>query len=169
MDWIKTICASLIIAISITAVIQPTIVSGQSMYPTLENKDYLIVNKLAYNRELPNRGDIIVFKTSLIDDERNEKKNLVKRIIALPGDHLVIEDNEVYINEKLLKEDYLTGVYTYGDIDMIVPANEIFTMGDNRENSDDSRKDYIGTISLDDIVGEVVLRAYPFNNMGKVK
>lgn len=169
IDWIKTICISGVIAVGITLIAQPTIVNGQSMYPTLENKDYLIVNKLAYNNKVPKRGDIIVFKTELIDNETSKKKNLVKRVIALPGEHLVIKDNHVYINDKYLSEDYINNVYTSGDIDIIVPDNHVFTMGDNREDSDDSRKSYIGTIPLDNIVGKVAVRAYPFDKIGNVK
>lgn len=169
IDWIKTICMAGAIAMAITLVAQPTVVSGQSMYPTLENKDYLIVNKLSYNKDTPERGDVIVFKTELIDNKTNEKKNLVKRVIALPGEHLIIKDSNVYINGELLNEEYLSDVHTDGNIDIVVPDNQVFTMGDNREYSDDSRKSYIGTIELDDIVGKVALRAFPFDKIGSVE
>lgn len=72
LEWIKTISFSLILVIGITFMVQPTIVNGQSMYPTLENKDYLFVNKLAYKVESPKRGDIIVFNTELIDKKSNK-------------------------------------------------------------------------------------------------
>lgn len=168
-EWFKTICASLVIAFGVTLFVQPTIVSGQSMYPTLEDKDYLLINKLSYNKEIPNRGDILVFKSGLIDNKTSHKKNLVKRVIALPGEHILIKNNEVYINGKYLSEDYLNDVYTDGDIDIVVPNNHVFTMGDNRPNSGDSRDSKIGTVPLDDIIGKVALRAYPFNKFGKIK
>lgn len=169
IDWIRTICISGAIAICINIVAQPTMVSGQSMYPTLKNNDYLFINRLAYKSHMPQRGDVIVFKADLSGNNSSPKKNLVKRVIALPGEHLIIKDNNVYINGKHLEEDYLVDVYTDGDIDIIVPDNHIFAMGDNRENSDDSRQSYIGAISLDDVVGEVFIRIFPFDKIGQVK
>lgn len=169
IQYIKTICIAGIIAIGINLVVKPTIVSGESMYPTLENKDYLIINRLSYKNDIPERGDIIVFKTELIDNESNKKKNLVKRVIGLPGEHLVIKDSKVYIDGNYLEEEYLNNIYTEGDIDIIIPDNHVFTMGDNRENSDDSRKSYIGTISLEDILGKAFVRMYPFNKVGQIE
>ena len=169
IQWIKSICISGAIAIGINLVVQPTIVSGQSMYPTLENKDYLMVNKVAYKSGIPERGDIIVFKTELIDSKSKNKKNLVKRVIGLPDEHLIIKNNKVYIDGKHLEEDYLIDAYTDGDIDIIIPSNHIFVMGDNRENSDDSRKAYIGNISLEDIIGKVFVRMHPFNKGGQIE
>ena len=90
------------------------------MYPTLKDNDYLFINKLTYEVEGPKRGDIIVFKTELIDDKSSKKKSLVKRVIALPGEHIVIKNSEVYIDDELLNESYIKGVYTSGDIDIIV-------------------------------------------------
>lgn len=168
IDWIKTICISGTIALCINLVLQPTIISGQSMRPTLENNDYLFINRFAYKNHMPQRGDVIVFKADLSNNNSNHKKNLVKRVIALPGEHLVIKDNNVYINGKYLNEDYLVDVYTDGDIDIIVPDNHIFAMGDNRENSDDSRQSYIGVISLDEVVGKAFIRIFPFDKIGKV-
>lgn len=149
-------------------VVQPTIVDGQSMYPTLENKDYLFVNKLAYNKDVPERGDVLVFKSDLINPKNNSRKNLVKRVIALPGEHIVIKNNEVYINNKQINEEYLHGAITDGNIDLVVPENEVFTMGDNRGGSKDSRDSSIGTVSLNNIVGKVAFRAFPFNKVGTI-
>lgn len=167
-EWSKTIVISLGIAIGISLVAQPTLVSGQSMYPTLEDNDLLLVNKLTYKNGSPNRGDIIIFHTDLVDTATNKKKDLVKRVVGLPTEHLVIKDSKVYINDELLNEAYLNGVYTEGDIDIIIPSNHIFTMGDNRPNSDDSRKSYIGPISLDSIIGKAYMRVYPLNELEKL-
>ncbi|MEG0578226.1 MAG: signal peptidase I, partial [Bacilli bacterium] len=90
-----------------------------------------------------------------------------KRVISLPGEHIVIKDGEVFIDGKKLNENYLHGVNTDGNIDMIVPQNHIFTMGDNRPNSGDSRE--IGTINIDDVIGKVDIRLYPFNKIGTVQ
>lgn len=168
LEWFETLAVSIFIALCISLIAQPTIVSGQSMNPTLEDKDLLLVNKLTYKNEAPHRGDIIIFHTELIDKETNKNKDLVKRVIALPNEHLIIKDSKVYINVEPLEEDYLKGVYTDGDIDMIVPLNHVFAMGDNRPNSDDSRKSYIGPVSLDDIVGRAFIRVYPFDKLGKI-
>lgn len=167
ISLLKSISFAVILALAISTFIKPTIVNGQSMYPTLKDKDYLIVNKLAYINQNPQRGDIIVFKTDLIDNNTNKKKDLVKRVIALPGEHIVIKDGEVFIDSKKLNEDYLHGVNTDGNIDMIVPKNHIFTMGDNRPKSRDSRE--IGAINIDDIIGKVDIRLYPFNKIGNVQ
>jgi len=167
-EWVKTIALALVLAAAITSVVAPTIVSGESMYPTLKDKDYLFINKLSYINKDPKRGDIIVFKTDLVDDESGKNKDLVKRVIGLPGEHIVIRNNQVIINDEILEEEYLDDVYTDGDIDMIISENHIFTMGDNRPNSGDSRQDYLGAIDTDDIIGRVMIRLYPFNTIGKI-
>lgn len=169
LEWIKTIAVALVIAFIITTFIRPTLVRGYSMYPTLEENDYLIISRMAYNNDIPNRGDIIVFKSHLIQ-ENGKGKDLVKRVIATEGDHLVIKDDAVYINDKLQAESYISKeVYTAGDIDIVIPDGDIFVMGDNRENSMDSRDPLVGLISIDDIMGKVVLRLYPFNKIGPVE
>ncbi|MGL4911899.1 MAG: signal peptidase I [Romboutsia sp.] len=168
-EWIKTIAVALLLAAIITSVVAPTIVSGESMYPTLKDRDYLFVNKLAYMTKEPQRGDIIVFKTDLLDMESGKEKDLVKRVIAVEGEHLVIKDNKVSVDGKVLKEDYIHDVYTDGDIDIVIPENQVFTMGDNRPNSGDSRQDNLGPINEDDIIGKVMVRLYPFNSIGTVK
>ncbi|MDK2563868.1 signal peptidase I [Romboutsia sedimentorum] len=168
-EWVKTIAFALVLAAVITSVVAPTIVSGESMYPTLKDKDYLFVNKLAYMNKAPKRGDIIVFKTKLVDEASGKNKDLVKRVIGIPGEHIVIKDNKVIINDKVLSEEYLKDVYTDGDIDMIIPNNHIFAMGDNRPNSGDSRQPNLGPINIDEIIGKVMIRMYPFNTLGKVE
>ncbi len=92
---------------------------------------------------------------------------MVKRVISLPGEHIIIKDNEVFIDDKKLNEGYLDGVNTDGNIDMIVQQNHIFTMGDNRPKSGDGRE--IGTINIDDVIGKVYIRLYSFNKIGTVK
>lgn len=169
LEWVKTISTSLVIAIGITFIVQLTIVSGQSMYPTLENNDCLFINKLTYKTEEPQRGDIIVFKTELLDSKSNKKKDLVKRVIALPGEHITIKNSKLYINGKLLHENYIKNVDILEDIDITVPENEIFVMGDNRPASHDSRNYDIGTVSIDDIIGKVSVRIYPFDKVGAIE
>ena len=143
------------------------IVSGKSMYPTLDDKDYLIINKLAYKNKLPNRGDIVVFNSNLVDVQGNSK-NLIKRVIGLPGERVEIVNGFVYINGDKLNEPYLDGVFTDGEVDMVVPENSIYVLGDNRPNSGDSRLEDIGAVSMDTVMGEVNLRLYPFNKVGLI-
>jgi len=167
IDWVKTIVISLALAFLIVQVIKPTIVSGESMYPTLNDRDYLILNRMAYKFGDIDRGDIIVFKTDLKQDNGKEK-DLIKRVIAIPGDHLVIKDSKVYINGEVQDEPYIHNEYTSGDIDIVIPDNNVFVMGDNRQNSRDSRSSDVGLVNESDIIGEVMIRLFPFNKIGTV-
>lgn len=168
IEWMKTLTLALFMGLIITFFIVPTVVSGESMYPTLQPKDYLIINKIAYKKDEPLRGDIIVFNSEL-PQEYGGNKNLVKRIIGLPNEHLVIKDGKVYINNELIKEPYLEQVYTDGDIDIVIPSGHYFAMGDNREVSRDSRDKAVGVIKKDEIIGQVSMRLFPFEEVGKVK
>ena len=167
IDWVKTIVISLVLAFLIVQVIKPTIVSGESMYPTLNDRDYLILNRMAYKFGEIDRGDIIVFKSDLKQDNGKEK-DLIKRVIAIPGDHLIIKDSKVYINGEVQNEPYIHNEYTSGDIDIVIPDNDVFVMGDNRENSRDSRSSDVGLVNESDIIGEVMIRLFPFNKIGTV-
>lgn len=163
-EWIKIIITAIIIVGAVSIFVQPVLVDGSSMFPTLKGKDYLIVNKLMYKLDKPEREDIIVAKSKLLD-ENNKNKKIVKRIIGLPNEHIVIEDGYLYINDKKLEEEYLNDFHTIGNVDIIVPNNEIFVLGDNRSNSMDSRDSSVGTIKISDIVGKVVIRILPINKV----
>lgn len=113
---------------------------------------------------MPQYGDVVVFKSHLTM-ENGKEKDLVKRVIGVGGDHVVILDGKVYINDKELTESYINGDYTDGIIDEIVPQGHIFAMGDNRPNSRDSRDPSVGMIPKDDIVGKVFIRLFPFNQI----
>lgn len=168
IEWSKIIVTALIFAFIITQFIRPTLVRGESMYPTLVENDYLIINRMAYKFNEPKKGDIIVFKTNLLQED-GKHKDLVKRVIAVSGDHIKIEDSKVYVNDKLLDEPYIHDNYTEGNIDMVIPEGEVFTMGDNREESLDSRYEDVGLVDDKDIMGKVIVRLFPFNKIGPVK
>lgn len=168
IEWSKIIVTALIFAFIITQFIRPTLVRGESMYPTLVENDYLIINRMAYKFNEPKKGDIIVFKTNLLQED-GKPKDLVKRVIAVGGDHIKIEDSKVYVNDKLLDEPYIHDNYTEGNIDMVIPEGEVFTMGDNREQSLDSRYEDVGLVDDKDIMGKVMVRLFPFNKIGLVK
>lgn len=165
-EWIKTIAISVLIALCITTFIaRPTLVKQHSMYPTLEPNDYLILNKISYRFHKPERGDIVVFKTSLKTSE-GQDKNLIKRVIAVEGDEIVVENGNVYVNGEKLKEDYINGNSTPGDNNLVVPENNVFVMGDNRPGSFDSRD--MGTIEIDKIEGKALIRLFPFRKIGMI-
>lgn len=166
-EWIKTIVISVVIALVITTFIRPTLVKGHSMYPTLEPNNYLIINKIPYMMHSPEKGDIVVFKSSLKTFDGKEK-DLIKRVIAVEGDELVVKDGKTYLNGEEIKEDYINEDYTTGDVDIKVPEGEVFVMGDNRGNSLDSRDERVGTVDVDTIRGKVLVRLFPFNKIGAV-
>jgi len=151
-----------------TFILQPFVVEGESMSPTFHTSDYLLINKLGYRLGEPQRGDIVVFKFP-----GNLSINYVKRVIGLPGDHIIIADGHVKVitpsdaSGVTLDEAYLpSGVTTtpvdgQATADYIVPANNYFVLGDNRSNSSDSRE--WSFLPKEDLIGRVVVRAYPFN------
>ncbi len=162
------ICILLAVAVALairTWVLMPTQVSGKSMQPTLEPDDKVLTSPLPYLLSEPQRGDIVVFQAP------NEDNGIlyVKRIIALPDEHLQIIDGQVYINEKPLDEDYLAEGTTNGYIDTLVPSDSVFVMGDNRRISHDSRDSDVSFISISTINGKALWRIYPFDSFGAVK
>ena len=164
--WIKDILIAVAIATVILQFIRPTIVKEFSMMDTLHENDYLIVSKQAYLFGEVQYGDIIVFNTALKTTD-GQNKRLIKRVIGLPGDTMEIKDGKVYRNSELLTEDYIFEPYTSGMVKpTVIPEGQLFVMGDNRQNSADSRDERIGMVSEKSIYGEAVLRLYPFNKIG---
>ena len=164
-EWIKVFALAIVFAFVITQFIKPTLVRGDSMYSTLEEGDYLIINRMSYKFGEPKRGDIIVFESDLQQDD-GTNKDLVKRVIGVSGDTIKIKDSKVYVNVKELNEPYIHDEITEGDIDTVVPENSVFVLGDNREISLDSRYEQVGFINESDILGKVFVRLYPFNKIG---
>ena len=164
-EWIKVFALAIVFAFIITQFIKPTLVRGDSMYSTLEEGDYLIINRMSYKFKEPEHGDIIVFESDL-HQEDGTNKDLVKRVIGVAGDKVKIKDSKVYVNNKELNEPYIHNEITEGDIDTVVPENSVFVLGDNREISLDSRYEEVGFINESDILGKVFVRLYPFNKIG---
>ena len=136
------------------------------MEPTLENADYLILAKQAYLFSEPQYDDIIVFHSKLVDPTGTEK-NLIKRIIGLPGDSIKVEDGNVYRNGEKLEEGFTKEGHTAGSMNEIaVPAGAVFVMGDNRNHSRDSRDDAVGFVPEEEILGKVLFRVLPAKNFG---
>ena len=148
----------------ITFVGQRTHVSGESMENTLDDGDQLIVDKLTYRFRDPERFDIIVFPFHY-----RENTYYIKRIIGLPGETVQIEDGTIYINGEVLEEAYGREVMQDPGIaaePIALGEDEYFVLGDNRNNSSDSREPSVGNITGDEIVGKAVLRIWPLNRLG---
>lgn len=148
LDFIQIIGTALVLTFVLLIFIQPSVVSGDSMYPTLHDNDKLILWKLGE----PDAGDIIVF-----DSHNANNDKYVKRVIGVAGDHVQIIDSVVSVNDTILNEFYVNPaepLYNSGDVDIVIPEGEIYVLGDNRNHSNDSRS--FGTVDLDDVDGKVV-------------
>jgi signal peptidase I len=155
--WVKTLLSAAVYAVLIvTFGFQVARVEGQSMAPTLEDQDRLIVNKLVYRIGEPRRGDIVMLYYPL-----NPDKSFVKRVIAEEGDTVRIVDGRVYVNDIPLKDDYVSSEYRSHDDwgPQVIPEGYYFVMGDHRNNSSDSR--HWGMVPKRYIIGKVQLRWWP--------
>jgi signal peptidase I len=175
---------ALIIAVVIkTFLVQPFWIPSESMLPTIQVNDRVMVNKLAYKWGEPQRGDVVVFR-----DPREEEieetipeavirsvleavgirtrghEDLIKRVIGLPGETVEVKDNRVVINGTPLDEPYLVDVFMPDEPAITISADQVFVMGDNRNASFDSRR--FGPIPLDDLVGEAFVTIWPISHFG---
>ncbi len=173
LDWIESfVFAVFVIILIFIFLFRIVTVDGHSMDSTLSDKDRVIISHLNYD---PKNDDIVVVNSSVLN------KTLIKRVIGISGDTVKIDYNinTVYVNGKAISNEHIDntmldkgmfdpsfkisdGVYEYK-----VPENSIFIMGDNRNNSTDSRT--IGFISKDDVMGHVIFRLYPFKEFGSIK
>ncbi len=202
LEWVYCIVIALVLAMLFRYFIgTPTIVKMSSMYPTLEQNQRLWLNRWGRTtKTLPERGQIITFEepakleySEFEIDESNPvaqyeersgfswfvknfleigKRSYIKRVIALPGEHVQIKEGKVYINDQVLDEPYLqpgvvTDVVGVGFDDFVVPENCVFAMGDNRNHSTDCRS--FGCIPLEKIESTVALRIWPLSKWGKVE
>lgn len=143
-------------------------VIGPSMSPTLESGEKVLVNRFVYKLFDPKQNDLIVFQPN-----GNEKSHYyVKRVIALPGDTVQIKDGKVYVNGELLAESVETEKIEnamMAENEIVVGEDEYFVLGDNRNNSEDSRYASIGNVKKDHITGEAWMVVYPFDRIGLLK
>jgi signal peptidase I len=165
IEWVAIIAAALIVAVLIkTFLFQAFYIPSGSMEPTLRPGDRVLVNKLSYDLHSIHRGDIVVFKRPPVEANDPGIKDLIKRVIGLPGDLIEERGGHVYINGNLLKESYLPAGTTTTNLQptKVLPG-QYFVMGDNRGNSKDSR--FIGTISGNLIVGRAFVRVWPLSQL----
>ena len=165
-ELVEVIVLAVILYFGISFAVQAVHVEGLSMFATLDDNDYLIANKIDYRLHAPQRGDIIILRPP-----SDNSKDFIKRIIALPGERILISHGIVYINGHKLDEPYLpeawTQLETWGGADgTVVPPNAYFVMGDNRNRSQDSR--IFGFIGRDRIDGRAWFRIWPLNHFGGI-
>jgi signal peptidase I len=167
IEWGIILVVALLAALLLrTFVIQPYYIPSASMEPTLKVGDKVLVNKLSYDLHSIHRGDVIVFKKPP-DDNTLGIKDLIKRVIGLPGETIAGRNGQIYINNNLLRESWLPKVdqdttSTFGPL--LIPAGEYFVMGDNRSDSSDSR--VFGPISKKLVVGRAFIIVWPLSRIG---
>jgi signal peptidase I len=153
LDVIETLLLALVLFLGINLITARIRVDGPSMEPTLHNDEYVLVNRLAYKWSKPRLGEVIVFRFP-----RNPRQEYVKRVIGVPGDEVYITNKQVFVNGQLLDEPYIAespkdnGTWR-------VPENSLFVMGDNRNDSSDSRDwDFV---PLENVVGKALVVYWP--------
>lgn len=173
VEWASVIAGAIVLALVVKVfILQAFYIPSPSMYPTLKVGDRVLVNKLSYHLHDVNRGDVVVFERPP-SEEASTIPDLIKRVIGLPGDAVTFQNGHVFINGEQLAEPYLpTGVTTTADFapnrctaeaPCLVPAGDVWVMGDNRNDSKDSR--YFGPIEQSTIVGRAFVIVWPFNRV----
>jgi signal peptidase I len=163
--WARDLLVSLAIsAFIIIFLYQPVKVEGTSMMPGLEDQERIFVNKFVYRWEPIQRGDIVVFRYP-----RDTSKSYIKRVIGVAGDHIRIENGQVFVNDEALDEDYVPSEYadarSYPEI--TVPRNSYFVLGDHRTMSNDSRD--FGPVNERYIYGKAVFGYWPMEKLGRLR
>ncbi len=164
-SWLRDLLFSIVVSfLIITFLYQPVRVEGTSMMPELRDQERLFINKYAYRFEPVRRDDVVVFLYP-----RDHQKSYIKRVIAIPGDTLHIDDGEVYVNGKAVPESYVPSEYqderSYAPITLA--ANQYFVMGDHRSISSDSRE--FGPVDRKLIYGKAVFVYWPLDKLGVVR
>lgn len=166
--WVAQIAAVIFLAYFIIYYcIEKTDVIGSSMENTLLSNEPIIINKFSYRVSEPKRFDVIVFKQS----GKEHSFYNIKRIIGLPGETIFIKDGKIFINDEIVEDTIIVDeMINYGlaSEEIILEDNEYFVLGDNRNNSEDSRFASIGNITRDEIVGKAAIRLSPFNFISKL-
>jgi signal peptidase I len=161
LDILETLVLSVLLFAGINAVSARIRVEGSSMQPTLNDGEYMIINRLAYKLGSPSIGDIIVFHPP-----RDLAEEYIKRVIGLPGDRVVVSRGRVIVNDLPLDEPYIAAPPAY-EGSWTVPSGSLFVLGDNRNNSSDSHS--WGSVKVDEVIGRAVFVYWPPSRVGFVK
>lgn len=161
VDVVETLVFSLLLFALINTLTARIRVDGLSMEPTLHSGEFVIVNRLAYRLGEPEIGDVIVFHPP-----NDPEQEYIKRVIGLPGDEVVIADQQVMVNDQLLVEPYIAAAPRY-ESSWIIPEGSLFVLGDNRNNSSDSHS--WGPVPLENVVGKAVIVYWPPSEWGLVE
>ena len=153
LDILETLILAVVLYFGINAVSVRVRVDGFSMNPTLQDGEYILVNRLAYKIGNPVRGDIVVFSFPM-----DPKQDLIKRVIGLPGETISVQDGKVLVNGVPLDEPYIAAPPIYNNT-WVVPEGQLFVLGDNRNESKDSHE--WGMLPLENVVGRAILIYWP--------
>lgn len=158
-EWLKCIVIAVAVAMFIrTFIVELYVVDGPSMNPTLQHAERLVVNKFVYRMRAPERGEILIFKFP-----KDQTRDFIKRVIAVPGDTIEIQDGHVFVNGELQNEPFILSK-TRGSYPLAtVPEGTIFVMGDNRNNSEDSRFPDVGFVPFELIQGKASVIFWPLD------
>ncbi len=165
LEYVESIVIAVLLAMFIMTFIgRSYVVDGASMVPTLHDRERLMVDKLTYRFSEPKRGEIIVFKFPA-----NPKYRYIKRVIGVPGDQIMIENGSVYLNNVRLDESYVSEPVRERFGPFEVPAGHVFVLGDNRNNSQDSRYTLVGYVPYKLIEGRALVRYWPLTKLKAIK
>lgn len=156
LDIVETLVIALVLFAGINTISARIRVDGHSMEPTFFTGEFVIVNKLAYRIGSAKIGDVIVFHPP-----SNPTEEYIKRVIGLPGDHVVIKGGKVMVDDQVLEEPYINAAPGY-DVDIIVEPGRLYVLGDNRNNSSDSHS--WGTVPMDNVIGKAEVIYWPPQN-----
>lgn len=163
-ETVESILIAAILAVIIRFfIIEPFYIPSGSMEPTLQVNDRIVVSKVSYYFEDPERGDVVVFKYP-----KDTSRNFVKRLIGKPGETIELKGGNLYINGEFVPEGYLPVDLVYSDYGpVVVPPDNYFMLGDNRNNSEDSR--FWGFMNKDLIIGKAIIIYWPIDRIGLIK
>lgn len=177
-SFILEFVQSIVLALSVFVLLylfvaQPNQVKGSSMVPNFTDGEYLLTDKLSYQFSTPQRGDVVVFKAPAGEACAEDECEYIKRIIGLPGDRVMVENSQVYLNgqllqQKFLPDDYVTyeGTFCQEGVEVTVPEGQYLVFGDNRTHSRDGRE--FGPIKKDLILGKAFFKYWPVKALGLI-